>query len=175
MPAIHGPGKALRLLRQKKNMTQGTLASRAGVSRRTIIRTESGETIPKFRTVLKIIDALGFSGEELQSLVEEYDIQAWPIRRIGDFAYAIDCLGKTTRMVDRWAIVFLKAAGECIKQRRKARGLTQEELARHVGLPKGDLYYIERGEERGNWLQKVEKVCSELGIDVKELADATNI
>jgi transcriptional regulator with XRE-family HTH domain len=55
----------LRLVRQRKALTQQQLAERAGVNRVTIARLEGGQDDPFPTTVRKLADALGVVPEEL--------------------------------------------------------------------------------------------------------------
>ena len=55
----------LKLVRQRKALTQQQLAERAGVNRVTIVRLEGGEDQPFPTTVRKLADALGVDPEDL--------------------------------------------------------------------------------------------------------------
>ncbi len=51
----------LRVLRAKHDMTQESLANRAGISRVTVCRVESGNCLPDGHTILKLAGAFGCS------------------------------------------------------------------------------------------------------------------
>ena len=51
------------------------------------------------------------------------------------------------------------------KEERKRLGLSQETLARQVGVHSNTIYRIEQGEKRVSFF-KVEKVLSELGWEI---------
>ncbi len=55
----------LKLLRQRKALTQQQLAEKAGVNRATIARLEGGTDEPFPTTVRKLADALGVDPEDL--------------------------------------------------------------------------------------------------------------
>lgn len=54
-------GKAIRQLRDKRGMTQETLASRAGLTGRSLSAIETGKANPTWATVGDIASALGVS------------------------------------------------------------------------------------------------------------------
>lgn len=61
-----------------------------------------------------------------------------------------------------------------IKQIREERGLSQEEFGYEVGLHRTYIGQIERAEKNIS-LSNIEKIAVELGLDVKELFDFSNI
>ena len=54
---------------------------------------------------------------------------------------------------------------DLVKEERKRLGLSQETLARQVGVHANTIYRIEQGEKRVAFF-KVEKVLSELGWEI---------
>jgi DNA-binding XRE family transcriptional regulator len=58
-------GERVREVRTAAGMTQGQLASAAGVSRLTVVRLESGEQSPRYDTLVAIAEALGRAPAEL--------------------------------------------------------------------------------------------------------------
>ncbi len=58
-------GGRIRELRERKQFTQQEFAKRCGVSRNTIVRTESGETTPSFALIVKAAHGLGVDPGEL--------------------------------------------------------------------------------------------------------------
>ena len=50
----------LYLLRHSRRLSQAALAQRAGLARETISRLEMGRESPRWETVLKLADALGY-------------------------------------------------------------------------------------------------------------------
>ncbi len=56
-----------------------------------------------------------------------------------------------------------------LEEARKAKGLTQEEMAKLLGYKSSVAYlYFEKYIYK-RWLQKLKLVCDILGIDIKEL------
>lgn len=56
-------GERLRAARMRREMTQGDLAARVGVSIPTIGKLEAGDTSTSFSTVLRVLTALGLDGD----------------------------------------------------------------------------------------------------------------
>lgn len=61
----------LKLVRTSKNITQSALATKCGISVRTLIRYENGEREPDVYTAIRLAEALGTTVEELFPLEEE--------------------------------------------------------------------------------------------------------
>lgn len=61
-----------------------------------------------------------------------------------------------------------KEFGERIVQLRKAKGLSQDELAYRCNIHRAYMGTIERG-EKSVTLNTIEKICNGLGITLKEL------
>lgn len=55
-----------------------------------------------------------------------------------------------------------------LKERRKAQGLSQEDVARVVGTSKSNISSIENG-RRDYYFSTFLKVCKALGVDVDEI------
>ncbi len=55
----------IRVLREKRGMTQASLAKRAGVSRVTVNRVECGKYLPDGNTILKLARAFSCSAKDL--------------------------------------------------------------------------------------------------------------
>ncbi len=64
-------GERLKALRSANGLTQASLAARAGINRVTIARIESGEQLPRYRTLAALAEALEVPVERL--LVETPD------------------------------------------------------------------------------------------------------
>ena len=65
-----GITNSVRAAREAKGWTQGELAERIGVSRKTVNTVENGVFIPSTVVALKLARTLGSSVEELFSLVD---------------------------------------------------------------------------------------------------------
>ncbi len=61
-----------------------------------------------------------------------------------------------------------KQSGEHIRERRTARGLTQEELAHRAGLDYSYLNQIENG-RRNPSLDAIDRIATALGVSVQDL------
>jgi transcriptional regulator with XRE-family HTH domain len=57
-------------------------------------------------------------------------------------------------------------AGELIRHARKARGLTQGELARSLGMSRATLSAIENGTISEIGVRKLDAVCRAVGLDL---------
>jgi transcriptional regulator with XRE-family HTH domain len=68
-----GLGNAVRSLREKAGVDQGTLAERAGVPLPLVTEIESGNSDPVWGDVRKVAVALGVSLEALAELAEEFE------------------------------------------------------------------------------------------------------
>jgi transcriptional regulator with XRE-family HTH domain len=65
-------GRAIRELRQKRNVTQEALAPDAGITPKTLSLVERGEANPTWGTVQGIADALGVSMGDLAKLADKF-------------------------------------------------------------------------------------------------------
>jgi transcriptional regulator with XRE-family HTH domain len=63
-----------------------------------------------------------------------------------------------------------KDVGRRVRRIRTERGISQEELARAVGMHRTYLGGVERG-ERNLTLRSVERLADRLGVDVRALLD----
>jgi len=68
-------GKAIRELRQKRGVTQETLAADSGITGRTLSAIETGNANPTWATVGDIAAALGVSVSELAKATERLQSQ----------------------------------------------------------------------------------------------------
>jgi DNA-binding XRE family transcriptional regulator len=66
-------GKAIRALRDERELTQETLAERTGLSGQTLLGIETGAANPTWATVRDIAVALGVSISDLAKLAETYE------------------------------------------------------------------------------------------------------
>lgn len=66
-------GQRLRELRQKRDMTQVTLAERAGLPQSHISEMERGVMLPNLLTILRLAAALPCKVSELTSVFDEFD------------------------------------------------------------------------------------------------------
>jgi len=66
-------GKAIRQLREKRGVTQGTLAERANLTGRSLSAIETGKANPTWATASDIAAALGVSVSTLASLAESLE------------------------------------------------------------------------------------------------------
>lgn len=66
-------GKAIRALRDERELTQETLAERTGLTGRTLSGIETGAANPTWATVHDIAAALGVSIREVAKLAESYE------------------------------------------------------------------------------------------------------
>jgi transcriptional regulator with XRE-family HTH domain len=66
-------GRAIRALRDKRELTQESLAERAGLTGRTLSAIETGNANPTWATVRDIAAALGVSISELARLSEKHE------------------------------------------------------------------------------------------------------
>lgn len=64
----------------------------------------------------------------------------------------------------------LNKFGEQVRKKRKAKGLSQEELAFKAGLHRTYIGMIERA-EKNITLTNIEKIAHALEVDIKELLD----
>jgi transcriptional regulator with XRE-family HTH domain len=71
-------GRRIEALRLGRNIQQAQLATEAGVSRRTITRLESGQSV-SLDTLLRVMRALGLSGR-LATLLPDSSVQ--PVERV---------------------------------------------------------------------------------------------
>lgn len=63
-------GERLRTARMRREMTQGDLAARVGVSVPTIGKLEAGDMSTSFSTVVRVLTALGLDGD-IDALAQE--------------------------------------------------------------------------------------------------------
>jgi transcriptional regulator with XRE-family HTH domain len=63
------------------------------------------------------------------------------------------------------------ALGRAIRELRKKKGATQEDLAKDAGLSRNMLSQIERGEGNPSWVT-LRGIAAALGVPVSELAKA---
>ena len=76
-------GRAVRLKRQEKGLSQTALAAQLGVERKWVIRLESGNPKAELGLVLKVVDVLGLQaslGDEKQPLSSKDSRVAEPSR-----------------------------------------------------------------------------------------------
>lgn len=59
--AVMRVANLLKRVRLSKGMTQDEMAERVGVSRKTLLRYETGQTTPTLETLLKIAAAAGYT------------------------------------------------------------------------------------------------------------------
>lgn len=64
-------GSAIRQLREKRGLTQETLAHEAGITTGTLSLIERGQSNPAWGTVSRLVDALGASMGEVGKLVDK--------------------------------------------------------------------------------------------------------
>ena len=62
-----------------------------------------------------------------------------------------------------------KKLGAAITRRRKAKGLTQPELAAAVGVPDSTIYRLERGEFKAPSPEKLQRIARRLDMEFEEL------
>jgi transcriptional regulator with XRE-family HTH domain len=65
-------GRAIRELRQQRDVTQEALAPDAGITPKTLSLVERGEANPTWGTVQGIADALGVSMGDLAKLADKF-------------------------------------------------------------------------------------------------------
>lgn len=58
--------------RMKLKITQEELAERSDLNTRTVQRIENDEEIPKFETIIKLINVLGISDKDILKLVKDF-------------------------------------------------------------------------------------------------------
>jgi transcriptional regulator with XRE-family HTH domain len=68
-----GLGKAIRALRDERELTQETIAERAGLTGRTLSAIETGTANPTWATVRDIAAALGVPISEVAALAESHE------------------------------------------------------------------------------------------------------
>jgi len=56
-----------------------------------------------------------------------------------------------------------------LKQQRKAKKISQGDIARQVGITQGYLSQIEKGKRTGVNIEIVESICTELGLELRIL------
>jgi transcriptional regulator with XRE-family HTH domain len=66
-------GKAIRALRDRRGLTQETLAEKSGLTGRTLSAIETGTANPTWATVRDIAAGLGVSISEVAELAESYE------------------------------------------------------------------------------------------------------
>jgi transcriptional regulator with XRE-family HTH domain len=59
-----------------------------------------------------------------------------------------------------------------IKQYREKAGLTQEQLAKKVGITSVYLCYLENGQKRNPSIPLLRKIAIELNVDIAQLLDS---
>lgn len=64
-------GECARRLRERREMTIGELAERAGVPREILSRFENGKTDPRLSTLIRLTDVLGVSIAEYTGITPE--------------------------------------------------------------------------------------------------------
>ncbi len=74
-------GKAVHELRDERELTQETLAERAGLTGRTMSAIETGRANPTWATVRDIAAALGVSVSEVARLAEKHEARSRRTRR----------------------------------------------------------------------------------------------
>lgn len=91
-----------------------------------------------------------------------------------DYVSSIFCVGRFARHAEREQNSVMEI-GQEIRRRRKALGMTLEDLEALVGIDNGNLSRIERGKQ-GYTPETLEKIATALGCTVSELyAGITNV
>lgn len=116
-PERSGFAQRLYQRRTARHLTQAALASAAGVDAHYVSVLEHGLSRPSVEMASTLAAALAVSLEDLLGDEDPGDLHAWHRRHVG--------------------------LGRRVRERRKAMGLTQEDLARHLGISRPALSRLE--------------------------------
>jgi len=142
-------GTALRLLRIRRNMTQGEVAARARLTKAMLSSYEIGSKLPSFQSLAAVLDALQGDFHSLQETLDELRLKP----------SAIGALVKPERL------------GEALRLLRKQQNLTQVAVASKAKLTKAMLSCYETGLQFPS-LQSLVSALEALGGDFHQLQEA---
>lgn len=72
-PELHALGRALRELRDRAGLSQTGLAVKAGTDHTYVSRVEHGRIDLRWRTLVRLLDALGATVNDLSTVMDEQD------------------------------------------------------------------------------------------------------
>lgn len=157
-------GEELRRLRKRVGLTQGELAERAGISQQSLSAIERGRTKPRPSTVFRILAQF-----PLEWILDD-DLQSPEVQQFrGEIHPLAGAFRKTWPLFQDKMDRFRREAVRQIKEKRKAAGLTQEMLARRVGIPREEISKLERREFYGWTLARLKRVADALDIDLERI------
>jgi len=142
-------GTALRLIRIRRNMTQGEVAARAGLTKAMLSSYEIGSKLPSFQSLAAVLDALQGDFHNLQEALDELRMNP----------HSIGALVKPERL------------GEALRFLRKRQNLTQVAVANKARLTKAMLSCYETGLQFPS-MQSLAAALEALGGDFHHLQEA---
>ena len=196
---IEGIGINISTARRSVGISQEMLADKIGKSRRTIQNYETGKTDIPFCLVSKIASALEVPLESLVGEIPDSSMIGSNIRRLriekgmtqkelgercGMFDSAIRRYENgrsvpTLKTIDKIAdalditreelLKMNSVIGVNIREARKAKGLTQDELAEKCGMKRQQIGAIENNENGSATIKTIERIASGLDVTAEEL------
>jgi|GEM_PF-6945098 len=154
----------LRRLRLEKGLSQAEVAAEAGISRQAFIDIEKGRATPRPKTFFNLICALNLTFEEIKQLQSEEGRQL-----------AASLRPMMESLEDLWPLWrekvkrFKREARRQIRLARRRSGLSQEGLARKVGMSQREISRLESGNFTDMSLTKLKRIADELDVDLDEL------
>jgi transcriptional regulator with XRE-family HTH domain len=148
----------LVVLRKHKLMTQGELATAAGVIRATVSYAETGLTHPKIVTIRKICTVLGVRPEDVDEFRTALELPSAPGVVADD---TISCIER----------------GHRFRQWREALALTQLELAHQSGVSTVTISGIEQGlvQPQSSTVRKLAKIFGVQPVDLLKRQPPSNV
>lgn len=141
-------GKALRLLRARRDLTQGQVATRATITKAMLSSYELGLNLPSFGSLAAVLNALGEDFHDLQEALAEVQIER-PFKT----SVKSEGIGKALRLL------------------RKQRKLTQTTVANKAKITKAMLSCYETGSQLPS-LQSLGAVLTALDYDFHAFQEA---
>lgn len=143
-------GSALRLLRARQNLTQGAVATRAGLTKAMLSSYEIGSKLPSFQSLTSILSALDRNFHDLQEALDE--VRERPSCSMG-------------------AQVKPQRLGQALRSLRDRQSLTQVAVANKARLTKAMLSCYETGVQFPS-LQSLAATLGALGANLHDLQEA---
>ena len=120
----------IKRLRESHGMTQAQFGDIAGVTDKAVSTWESGKKEPRMGAIQKLCDHFGISKSDI--LLDDDDRARLSVQYNVDF--------------DHYLTIALTAVGERIQSRRKALGISAEDLASFLHIPPASVYRYENGD-----------------------------
>ncbi len=143
-------GTALRLLRARQGLTQGVVATRAGLTKAMLSSYEIGAKLPSFQSLAAVLEALNRDFHDLQEALDEVR------QRLPDAS---------------GAPVNPLYLGQALRLLRSRLGVTQVSIAERAGLTKAMLSCYETGSQLPS-MQSLASTLKALGGDFHQLQEA---